>query len=811
MKLIRLHLKNYRKFHDVEIEFRRGITAIIGANGAGKSTIVEAIEWALYGSAGGAGRGDKKENIKRAGAGEGEICLVEFEFELRGERYRIKRWMKGKANTVGAELLFADTGHQIAEGGRDVSEEVEKLIGFGVKPFEVSVFAKQSELAALSNMIGSQRRELILRLLGIERIEDAISKAKEDKKTVDYEIKALEGALHDASSGRKYMDIKKEELANIRKEMENAKTEKESILKEKQRLEEEATALEKSVKELEERRKIYEELQREMSRVDARLNSSTREMERLRREIEATEEKMGELDKLRKDVEREAELRDALRKMSEEFERYRQMDSLKRQLKSMQEEMEQTNREIEKLEEGRENMDSLIKEIGEVEQKREETDKRLESLQSRHHQLLAGIERLEEEIEAVRTERERIEELGEDSECPTCHRPLKSHYRVLLTDFETKKEQLISRKEEMLKESKDTESRLEAERRLKKALDRRLSVLMGKKEAALENEKILKGRYSHRDTLMEGIKETEAKIAGIGAVNYDEKEMKRLRKEVDGLEKSVREFRLLEAEITRLPELRKRLEEERNERKREAEELESLKNEVEELGYDESSYTELAAKNRALNLKMRELEKRLGIEEGRLNTSKAREKDLLMAIEELKEKEAKKGDLVEKALYLSKTIEVLGDFKIKLMRRIRPLLSDFSSSLLREITEGKYPVIKFGENYEVMVLDENEMYPINRFSGGEKDLINLCIRLAISRSVSYFSGASEMNTIILDEVFGSQDEDRKRNILNTLNALRRDFSQIIVISHLEDVKESVNNVIRVIEDPVTRVSRVVAE
>ncbi len=811
MKLIYLHLKNYRKFEDVRIEFENGITGIIGANGAGKSSIVEAIEWALYGSVGKSGRGDKKENIKRVGAEERDGCFVEFGFELRGEKYTVKRWIKGKGNTPGAELFLADAGHLIADGTRDVTEKMEALLGFGVKPFEVSVFAKQSELAALSDMVGSQRKELILRLLGIERIDEAIDAAGKDERDLEYERERLHMELTDPATGRKYVDIRREELEAAQMEMEAARSEMEVISRRKKELEKEISAVERSIESVEEKRKKYEELRIRMGALEAGIASSVRDMERMKTEMEEIEKKRGRLDALRRDAEEEASVREALDNMSREFDRYRELDSLEREADYRRRELERTEAEIEELRKTCTDTAALRRDIEETTGKKDEAEMGLEELRGSLHRLLAEEERLSGEIRAVSDEKREIEELGEESECPTCHRPLKDHYPALLKELTDRMDELRSRAGDVRAEVEELRGKLNSEKRRKEALDKKLSVLMGKMESAERNARLLKERSSARDSLVEKIKDIETRMAAVGLVNYDENEMKRLKKEARRFEKSVREYHIIEGQMKRLPQIEKRFREAETAAERDKNILEGLRKEMAELNYNEAEYRELAKRNRELNSELREIEKRSGIEEGRLNMAVSRKEDIVGSIENLRDKERRKGELDERAIYISKVREVMADFKKSLMQRIRPTLSRFSSTLLREITEGKYPVIDFGENYEISVLDGNEFYPINRFSGGEKDLINLCIRLAISRAVSHFSGASEMNTIILDEVFGSQDADRKRNILKTLNALQKDFSQIVVISHMDDVKESVNSVIRVIEDPETKISTLVIE
>jgi DNA repair protein SbcC/Rad50 len=72
------------------------------------------------------------------------------------------------------------------------------------------------------------------------------------------------------------------------------------------------------------------------------------------------------------------------------------------------------------------------------------------------------------------------------------------------------------------------------------------------------------------------------------------------------------------------------------------------------------------------------------------------------------------------------------------------------------------------------------------FSGGEQDVANLCLRIALSRALARQRG-TEAGFIILDEVFGSQDLERRRALIEQLKDLRRDFRQVFVVSHFDDV------------------------
>ena len=81
-------------------------------------------------------------------------------------------------------------------------------------------------------------------------------------------------------------------------------------------------------------------------------------------------------------------------------------------------------------------------------------------------------------------------------------------------------------------------------------------------------------------------------------------------------------------------------------------------------------------------------------------------------------------------------------------------------------------------------------------SGGEEDLANLVLRLAISQMIAERAG-QKFSLLILDEVFGSLDESRRHNVVELLRGLQDRFEQVILITHIESVREGLDRVISV--------------
>ena len=132
--------------------------------------------------------------------------------------------------------------------------------------------------------------------------------------------------------------------------------------------------------------------------------------------------------------------------------------------------------------------------------------------------------------------------------------------------------------------------------------------------------------------------------------------------------------------------------------------------------------------------------------------------------------------------------------------RISPTLTQFASDLFRALTNGKYNRLEVDRDYNVTIYDNGKDYPLERFSGGEEDLANLCLRLAISQVLTTSAGTTGPSFVILDEIFGSQDLNRKRSLLQALNGLTNNFRQIFLITHIEDVKDFIGFNIMVSEN-----------
>jgi exonuclease SbcC len=143
------------------------------------------------------------------------------------------------------------------------------------------------------------------------------------------------------------------------------------------------------------------------------------------------------------------------------------------------------------------------------------------------------------------------------------------------------------------------------------------------------------------------------------------------------------------------------------------------------------------------------------------------------------------------------------DLRTDLNFAMRPELSELASAFLTELTDARYTELELDDKYRIVVLEEGVAKPV--ISGGEEDLANLVLRLAISQMIAERAGQA-FSLLVLDEVFGSLDETRRQNVVSLLRGLQDRFEQVILITHIDDVRDGLDQVMEVRVDERTGAS-----
>jgi exonuclease SbcC len=179
-----------------------------------------------------------------------------------------------------------------------------------------------------------------------------------------------------------------------------------------------------------------------------------------------------------------------------------------------------------------------------------------------------------------------------------------------------------------------------------------------------------------------------------------------------------------------------------------------------------------------------------------VGSARARAQERERAYERAKEQHARIEPQKIEARLLGRLGELLNAFKDHEAATVGPRLAGHARALFDDMTEGAYNYLDLSDSFEVRITDQNHTFDLKRFSGSEVDLANLALRIAISECVSLQSGGA-VGLLVLDEVFGPLDAARRVRVLQALNALQTRFSQVLVVTHAEDVKAQLPSAIEV--------------
>ena len=389
-----------------------------------------------------------------------------------------------------------------------------------------------------------------------------------------------------------------------------------------------------------------------------------------------------------------------------------------------------------------------------------------------------------------------MQERGPDSICPECERTLGEHHSLLLKKLQKELGEktaeitaIVQEKEELLSIANEEKAHLEALKRRKKSLE-------AERQQGVELSASVRQLRLQLTKLNQEKSDAEKELSAIGTVVFDEQQYQKVTTELKILKIASESYNQLRGESKNLPSLEKRKAENERQILQKTTELDNLQKNLQSIDYQEEAFQKVKLDMSEMDEKVKNIQKeknqqriQFAVVDERLNNNA---KELIGLAETV----ARQKELLVKISELETLNSVFKDLKDNLMERIIPALSEIASAIFCEMTDSRYLGLELDDGYNIIIYDGAEKYPINRFSGGEMDLANLCLRLAISRLLSERSG-KDINFLVLDEIFGSQDQSRKRNIMSALSKLENQFNQILLITHIDDVKDLMQNVIAV--------------
>ena len=273
----RLRLKNFKSYASEIINFDKGITVIVGENGAGKSSIFEAISFALFKQHTAGKIGDLVRNNT-------ENMSVELDFVSRGKEYRIIR-DKTKSKTVSRLLTKTSSDSEfmsLCSGEREVSDNIQAILEMDANLFLNAIYVRQGEIAELVDKTPAEKKLLIGRLLGLDSLETAWNNMIpliREYETKSKELNALKSRGHELESQIEEVKNLISEISESKRDMEREKeiyeTQMNNLSNEKQtleRLEKDKHQLQENLDRIRESEAEIERLEKYVSKLDVYLD-----------------------------------------------------------------------------------------------------------------------------------------------------------------------------------------------------------------------------------------------------------------------------------------------------------------------------------------------------------------------------------------------------------------------------------------------------------------------------------------------------------------------------------------------------------
>ncbi len=788
MRLNSLSLTNFRQHARTEINFETGLTGIIGPNGAGKTTILEAIAWALYGNA--AIRGNR-DSIRFMGAGARAPVEVQLDFELGNHRYRVVRGL------TSAEVFLDGADTPIANTISAVTELLQRRLGMSLSEFFHTYFTGQKELAVMAAMTPAKRGQFLSRVLGYEKLRIAQELTRERRNRVRASIDGMQRGMPDPEAVLR-------SLAEAASRKEEAEARAQQAAHRGAVRAREMMAIEPRWEMVQRQREQSAQLLTQITVAEEKEAALQRDAERLIRELEGVKVARGQLDTLRDSIEPLFALNVELQALNTLYREDGRRKTLLEAEAALREELGRLEERHSKIERA----PALEEEATlELEKKRVDLEDAQGLLEARRTEWVRDRQEAQTKREALRAQftelkqqRDRVISLGENGACPTCSRPLGGSLHTVVEHLDELVETVnvdgnyykarVEQLEQMPGDVRELDEKRRALMLEVGTLERRLAKVQ---LAVLELGTIVREIAAKQQRQLQMKRDISRIPPGYDATRHAE-----VIAEVERLTPMEVEVGRFQAMIEREPQLR--LEQTRiaQEVMRVQSTLGTLRTRRTQISFAEKDFNELKADYDRVRAELQESKVAAARAQEQVASASAAVAAAQEAAEELKKKVAELEGMQTDRRMHDELDRAFSDLRTDLNFQLRPELSELASAFLSELTDARYTELELDDQYNVVILEDGIPKPV--LSGGEEDLANLVLRLAISQMIAERAGQN-FSLLILDEVFGSLDEARRFNVVELLRGLHDRFEQVILITHIEPVREGLDRVISVSYDP----------
>jgi exonuclease SbcC len=837
----------------VEINFSTfDLACISGRNGAGKSSLLDAITWALFGQA-----RKRDDSLINTHCDAAEVILT---FTYEENVYRVQRTNpRRKTTSLEFHIQQLASGVQPAANPpndspiiwkpltertlRETQARIEETLRMDYETFINASFFLQGKADQFTQQRPGDRKRILGAILGLEVWETYRGRTAERRKAVETEIYALDGRLSEITTELEEEDSRKsrlEELQNLLERSCNARATQESVLENMRQ----GSAI------LAEQRKLVNNLAEHLEKTSHNLDEL---------ELRA-EQRRQERDSYANVISRATEIETAYQGLLEKRADLEQWDQIatkfREQERRRREPLDEINATRARLEGEQGNLLAQeekikvrVKEAGELRSQLDTAQKSLEQIKSRlvqrtvieadlhlarQKQADANAEnpRLREEMEQLDERIKRLE-VTEGAICPLCGGPLSPTERLNLIDELNKQgkemgdkyrqnqgvmaesEQIVRELEAQLVTISKDEAKLQAQTRTVEQLFSRLDQI---EQLATDWEESGGPRLLEITTSLEQDSyslDARARLAEIDAelkeIGYDAAEHDATRQAVAESRSAESEFNTLEMARATLSPLERELTD--LETQIEAQRQEVARKEIE---FDETAAVLATAEAQAPDLDaaqhdlldLQEEENRLRLEVGAAQQKVDVLDDLIRRHESLssqREELARQVGLYKQlerafsrdgvpALLIEQALPQIESKANETLER----LSDGTMSV-RFVTQAAYKDKRrqdLRETLDIQISDAAGARDYEMFSGGEAFRVNFAIRLALSEVLAQRAGA-KLQTLVIDEGFGSQDTLGRQRLIEAINLVKDNFAKILVITHIEELKDAFSTRIEV--------------
>jgi len=760
-----LEMQGFMRYRDAtKVSFPEKLIAITGPTGSGKSSILDAITFALYGAS---SRTDERLKVEEFVDKNGYVRL---EFYQGGNKFEVVRGRKGSRSYLTLNQNLKPIGGSTSE----IQREIVNVVGLDYVGFRNSTFIRQDEMKAIGSETGAERLDIFQRLFRLEVFEKAQKIAEQRLK------EAREASIGAEAEMNQKRELYEKTLPEKRREQQAAKESARSFKKSADELRRKETALSGQIQKLQPLHDAY-------ARVSDAIVTLKAEITKNGEKVEEAERKDEQRRELARDIER-------LRKAADEYSRLTQeqarLGGKQEKVKALDEKIAIHRNYITRIN------DSFRGQAERVRKRLGEYEKRLRSVKTSL--------RKDEAFDLLRLEGA----LGE---------------RLQRIDKELG---WLSEQHQIVERLKD--ERLKAQKQLPEISRKTKSItgdVFLKTEIESSIKRADEDLARARDKATKDIRKEKSAIAGLqcekhslGFTSGMENRLRQVRERL----------RLIKSDATAYPRQRDRLEGFPDQRalirslRRDASskrrELKRLVGREEKLRPQEREYNDLSSQFAEMHQKVSDAAEEAGTARGRYEGLRKEVQDLQKLkpkIDELREKTEKLA--AEQELYTILKEEIFHRKGI-LIYAINQLLQGIgreSSYILGELTDNRLNNIRLtpytdtrggGVRIEVEGVD-GLFHDVSVFSGGEKTQVNAALRFAIAKELASMPQVGKsygnMKTLFIDEGdLGSLDTEQSRKLfIRKLFTLGDLFEKVILITQLTDVAEQFPSRIRVYMTP----------